>query len=104
MPLHASSQTYHLPHKVHKRDGSEAEFDLAKIRQAILKAGQATGEFDEEEARLLTAQVMKVLTHVGHSGGTPGIERIQDIVEQVLISANHLQTARAYIVYSHNFV
>ncbi len=99
MSAHAHFQTYHLPSKVHKRDGSEAAFDPAKIRQAILKAGQATGEFDAEEARLLTAQVMKVLTHAGHPGGAPGIERIQDIVEQALISANHLQTARAYIVY-----
>ncbi len=99
MLAHASQQTFHLPHKVHKRDGSEAEFDVAKIRSAILKAGQATGEFGDDEARLLTAQVVKVLTHAGIPHGIPGIERIQDIVEQALISANHLQTARAYIVY-----
>ncbi|MEJ2453544.1 MAG: ribonucleoside triphosphate reductase [Candidatus Thiodiazotropha sp.] len=99
MPAHASQQTFHLPYKVHKRDGSEAEFDVSKIRNAILKAGQATGEFGDDEARLLTAQVVKVLTHAGIPDGVPGIERIQDIVEQALISANHLQTARAYIVY-----
>jgi len=99
MPNHAAQQTFCLPTKVHKRDGSEAVFDAAKIRNAILKAGQASGEFDENEARLLTAQVMKVLTHIGQREGTPGIERIQDIVEQALISANHLKTARAYIVY-----
>jgi ribonucleoside-triphosphate reductase (formate) len=99
MPAHASIQTFHLPGKVHKRDGSEAVFDAAKIRNAILKAGQASGEFGDEEARLLTAQVMKVLTHAGIPDGIPSIERIQDIVEQALISANHLQTARAYIVY-----
>jgi ribonucleoside-triphosphate reductase len=99
MSVRAASQTLHLPTRIHKRDGSEAPFNALKIRRAILKAGQATGEFGEEEARLLTAQVMKVLTHAGLPGSTPGIERIQDIVEQALISANHLQTARAYIVY-----
>ncbi|MGD8910387.1 MAG: ribonucleoside triphosphate reductase [Chromatiales bacterium] len=99
MPAHALLQTFHLPRKVHKRDGSEADFDAGKIRNAILKAGQASGEFGEDEARLLTAQVMKVLAHAGIRDGVPGIERIQDMVEQVLISANHLQTARAYIVY-----
>ncbi|MET0066869.1 MAG: ribonucleoside triphosphate reductase [Candidatus Thiodiazotropha sp.] len=99
MPAHAPSQTIHLPAKVLKRDGGEAKFDISKIRQAILKAGQASGEFDDDEARLLTAQVVKVLTHAGLPGGVPGIERIQDIVEQALISANHLKTARAYIVY-----
>ncbi|MCU7829778.1 MAG: ribonucleoside triphosphate reductase [Candidatus Thiodiazotropha sp. (ex Myrtea sp. 'scaly one' KF741663)] len=99
MPTHAVQQTFCLPTKVHKRDGSEADFDAGKIRNAILKAGQATGEFDESEAKLLTSQVTKVLTHVGHNERAPEIERIQDIVEQALISANHLKTARAYIVY-----
>lgn len=99
MPIHAAQQTYCIPTKVHKRDGSEADFDAGKIRNAILKAGQASGEFGDSEARLLTAHVMKVLTHTGYREGTPEIERIQDIVEQVLISANHLKTARAYIVY-----
>ncbi len=100
MSVRAAFQTtLHLPTRIRKRDGSEAVFDASKIRNAILKAGQATGEFDGDEARLLTAQVMKVLTHAGIPHGIPGIERIQDIVEQALISANHLQTARAYIVY-----
>ncbi|MEJ2593384.1 MAG: ATP cone domain-containing protein, partial [Candidatus Thiodiazotropha sp.] len=76
MPLHALSQTFHLPRKVHKRDGSEADFDAGKIRNAILRAGQASGEFGDDEARLLTAQVMKVLTHIGQREGTPEIERI----------------------------
>ncbi|QYZ66120.1 MAG: ribonucleoside-triphosphate reductase [Gammaproteobacteria bacterium (ex Lamellibrachia satsuma)] len=88
-----------LPIKVEKRDGSQTTFDAAKIRTAILQAGQATGELDKSEAQLLTAQVVKVLAHTGYRHQTPDIERIQDIVEQVLISANHLQTARAYIVY-----
>ncbi|MBL3619721.1 MAG: ribonucleoside triphosphate reductase, partial [gamma proteobacterium endosymbiont of Lamellibrachia anaximandri] len=88
-----------LPIKVEKRDGSQTTFDAAKIRTAVLQAGQATGELDESEAQLLTAQVVKVLAHTGYRHQTPDIERIQDIVEQVLISANHLQTARAYIVY-----
>jgi len=89
----------YLPIEVLKRDGSKAEFDAAKIKAAILKAGQATGEFDELEAQLLTAQVVKVLAHTGYRQQLPEIERIQDIVEQVLISANHHRTARAYIVY-----
>ncbi len=89
----------YLPVKVQKRDGSEADFDAGKIKAAILKAGQATGEFNEPEAQLLTAQVVKVLAHTGYRQKIPEIERIQDIVEQVLISANHQQTARAYIVY-----
>ena len=87
-----------LPREVIKRDGRRAVFDAAKIRSAILRAGQASGEFGEAEADLLTAQAAKVLIHRFH-GEAPGIEAIQDVVEQTLIAANHLATARAYIAY-----
>jgi ribonucleoside-triphosphate reductase len=87
------------PDKIFKRDGSQADFNPSKIQDAILLAAEASGEFGNEEAALITAQVLKVLTHTGYREKIPGIERIQDVVEQVLISANHLQTARAYIVY-----
>ena len=86
------------PAAVVKRDGSVADFDAAKIRSAIARAGQATGEFGAEEAQLLTHQVVKILSYQYRSG-PPHIEKIQDLVEQVLIGANHLKTARAYIVY-----
>ncbi len=87
-----------LPREVIKRGGQRAPFDAAKIRSAIMRAGQATTEFGEAEADLLTAQAVKVLIHK-FRGSPPGIETIQDVVEQTLIAANHLQTARAYIVY-----
>jgi ribonucleoside-triphosphate reductase len=84
---------------VRKRDGSEIPFEAARIESAVARAGAATGEYGEDEARLLSAQVVKVLAHGRFAGGVPEIERIQDVVEQTLISANHLDTARAYIVY-----
>ena len=87
-----------LPREVIKRDGRRASFDASKIRSAIARAGQASGEFGEAEADLLTAQATKVLIHSLH-GAAPDIERIQDVVEQTLIASNHFQTARAYIAY-----
>ncbi|HUU01013.1 MAG TPA: ribonucleoside triphosphate reductase [Myxococcota bacterium] len=86
------------PEAVVNRDGARVAFDAERIQAAIEKAGTATGEFDGQEASLLTAQVAKVLCY-RHSDGPPQIENIQDIVEQVLISSNHLATARAYIAY-----
>lgn len=83
---------------VTKRDGTLAPFDSSKIFNAISKAGQNTGEFGEEESWLLTAQVLKVLKHK-FSESLPSIEQIQDVVEQVLISANYFATAKAYILY-----
>jgi ribonucleoside-triphosphate reductase len=86
------------PISVVKRSGITAPFDGGKIASAIERAGKATGAFDAAEAQLLTSQTLKVLAHRFHDHA-PHIEQIQDVVEQVLISANHFATARAYIVY-----
>jgi len=40
--------------KIKKRNGSVVEFNSSKITAAIAKAGQATGEFEQREARKLT--------------------------------------------------
>ncbi len=86
------------PREVLKRSGLREAFNADKIRSALARAGQASGEFDGAEAQLLCAQVVKVLGH-RFNGAAPTIEQIQDVVEQTLIAANHLRTARGYIVY-----
>jgi ribonucleoside-triphosphate reductase (formate) len=86
------------PRHVVKRSGETVAFDAGKIRSAVERAGKATGEFDAPEADLLAIQAVKVLSH-RFSETAPHIEQVQDVVEQVLISANHFATARAYIVY-----
>jgi ribonucleoside-triphosphate reductase len=94
-----SSRLATLPSRIIKRDGQQVAFDASKIESAILRAGQDTGELGALEASLLTAQVVKVLAHRYDNGHVPDIEGIQDVVEQTLISANHFDTARSYIVY-----
>jgi len=86
------------PLSVIKRSGALAPFDAGKISSAVERAGAATREFQTGEAQLLAMQAVKVIAH-RFAGRTPSIEEIQDVVEQVLISANHFATARAYIVY-----
>jgi anaerobic ribonucleoside-triphosphate reductase len=95
----AEAPTARLPARIRRRDGSGAAFDGDRILSAIRRAGEATGEFGGDEARRLTGEVVKVLAHGHFPDGVPEIERIQDIVEQTLIVANHLATARAYIRY-----
>ena len=87
-----------LPREVVKRSGQREPFNAHKIGAALARAGAASGEFDEPEAALLCAQVVKVLIH-RFRGEAPHIEQVQDVVEQTLIAANHFKTARAYIVY-----
>ncbi len=87
-----------LPAKVAKRNGDQVPFDPEKIQKAMLSAGRATSEYSSTEAMILCSQVLKVIEY-RFEGRIPDVEEIQDIVEQVLISANHLKTARAYIIY-----
>ena len=87
-----------LPRRGRFAQRSARSFDAERIRAALASAGQASGEYGAEEAALLTAQVTKVLIHRFH-GEAPTVEQIQDVAEQTLIAANHLATARAYIVY-----
>ncbi|HDG98256.1 MAG TPA: hypothetical protein ENG73_08830, partial [Desulfobacterales bacterium] len=44
--------------QIRKRDGRIVEFDSSKITAAIAKAGKATGEFAERDARKLTLRVL----------------------------------------------
>lgn len=87
-----------LPRLVCKRDGRQVPFAAERIRSAIRRAGEASGEFSDDEAGRLTAQVIRVLAH-RFPGQTPHIEQIQDLVEQQLVAAGYFRTARAYIVY-----
>ena len=84
--------------KIQKRNGHLVPFDAPKITAAILKAGRATGQFDELMADSLTRQVLELADSVFREN-TPTVERIQDLVEDVLLSSPFKQTAKAYILY-----
>ena len=84
--------------QIRKRDGRVVKFDPEKITGAIAKAGAATGEYETETARRLT---IKVLALAGQLLGDriPGVEEIQDIVEETLLQSPYRKTAKAYIIY-----
>ncbi len=89
--------------KIVKRDGRVAEFDSSKISEAIAKAGMATGEFDEREAKKMTLKALTLARDL-RLGRCPEVEEIQDIVERVLLDSPFYKTAKAYIIYreQHN--
>ncbi len=87
-----------LPQRIIKRDGAEMPFDASRIAKALAKAGRATGDFGEDEANLLTQRSLKVLRH-RFAGSAPTVEQVQDVVEQMLLDANHTRTFRAYATY-----
>lgn len=84
--------------KIKKRNGSVVEFNSSKITAAIAKAGQATGEFEDREARKLTLRAL-TLAHEMQLGPVPEVEEVQDIVERILLDSVYYKTAKAYIIY-----
>lgn len=84
--------------EIKKRNNKLVPFRSEKITTAILKAGEATGEFSENEAKRLTIRVLNLL-HSLQGDSIPGVEFIQDIVEEVLLASPYKKTAKAYILY-----
>lgn len=84
--------------KIRKRDGRLVKFNAEKITNAIAKAGIATGEFDEKIARKLTIRVLNLAEKL-FDDRIMGVEDVQDIVEEVLLSSPYRRTAKAYIIY-----
>ena len=86
------------PAAVVKRDGKIVDFDLTKIESAITRAGAAAGELAAAEAVHIAHRLTRTLAK--RAGTTAlDVEAIQDAVEQGLLRAGYLKTARAYIVY-----
>lgn len=83
--------------QVIKRNGSLVQFEKDKITNAILKAGRASGEFDIDVATTLTNRVINLLT--SEQDDVVTVETIQDLVEDVLLSSQFKQTAKAYVLY-----
>jgi len=84
---------------VRKRDGRAVAFDPQRITSALVRAGQATDEFGEDEVDWLTQEVLKVINHRFDASTPIDIEEIQNIAEQILINCDYIDTARAYIAY-----
>ena len=91
-----------LPTGIVKRDGQRVAFETRRIAVALARAGLASGEFDDDEAELLSQRALKVLRH-RFAVSDPTVEQVQDIVEQVLVDANHLHTFRAYVAYREQY-
>jgi len=86
--------------KIKKRDGTVADFDQAKITEAVWRSANSVGGTDKSLADQISNQVTAVL-EVFYKDDTviPNVEQIQDLVEKILIEGGHAKTAKAYILY-----
>ncbi|MCK4306621.1 ribonucleoside triphosphate reductase [candidate division WOR-3 bacterium] len=84
--------------KIRKRDRSVIPFDRSRITEAIFKATQAIGKENPELAEELSLKVKRLLERTIRRR-IPGVEEIQDLVEQVLIDEDYPKVAKSYILY-----
>ena len=84
--------------QLRKRNGKIVSFNREKITRAIAMAGQATGEFAQDIADVLSMRVMNLIIQL-ITDEIPDVEKIQDIVEEVLLASPYKKTAKAYIIY-----
>jgi ribonucleoside-triphosphate reductase (formate) len=85
--------------KIKKRDGSIVRFEQERITVALEKAGEATGEYGRKIAEKLTDKVVSILRRQYDVNHLPDVEKVQDVVEHVLMDSVFEETAKAYIVY-----
>lgn len=85
--------------RVIKRDGEDADFTLAKINDAIMKAFNATNvQYNNDIVDLLALRVTAEFQNKVKDGQIH-VEDIQDSVEKVLEQAGYAEAAKAFILY-----
>lgn len=84
--------------RIRKRDNSIVPFEAGKIENAIEKALKATGTGDRPLAVHLARQAVDIIEEKFRQN-IPGVEDVQDIVEEVLMKQDYPTVAKAYILY-----
>ena len=84
-----------------KRDGTEAVFDVDKIKSAVTRANNATDtmyQISEDHIQQVADSVAVQCRLLGH---TPNVEEIQNLVENELMRIRAFDLARNYITYRY---
>ncbi len=84
--------------KIIKRDRTIVPFRKEKIVLAIFKAASSVGGSDFSKSESLTDEVCCTAEKM-YPNGIVEVEKIQDVVEKVLIENGHAKTAKAFILY-----
>lgn len=87
--------------KIIKRNGSEVEFNLHKIINAISAANKEVPEDERLTEREITFASLNVEDLCKNAGHTVTVEEIQDMVEDKIMALNHFSVARKYIIYRY---
>ncbi len=87
--------------KIIKRNGSEVQFDLSKIRNAIKAANAEVPADDRLTDREIEFATLNVQDQCADAGHTVTVEEVQDMVEDQLMALDRFVVARHYIIYRY---
>lgn len=87
--------------KIIKRNGSEAAFEMDKIKRAVEKANEASRkhELTEEEIADITEYISYRCNKMNRA---VSVEEIQDMVENQIMARGAFEVARGYVRYRYN--
>lgn len=88
--------------KVIKRNGSEVEFDRAKIKTAITKASASVDPKYQMNEDTISGITLNVTQACSEFNRECSVEEIQDIVENELMKSGYYYVARAYVRYRYD--
>jgi len=80
-----------------KRDGSQEEFNRAKIKNALVEALKSVNKLDEEKIKSVATDLSESISV--RDGFT--VEEIQNRVELALMQNGYYDEAKSYILYRH---
>jgi len=89
----------HGPSQVVKRDGTLVNYDRNKIIKAISRCLSGDCKWPKEEAKSTASVVASQVHQILLVRKDPGVEQIQDLVEQQLMAAGLHEEAKRYILY-----
>jgi len=101
-PISSPAQTWLLdvpqllPSCVRKRNGSIQPFDPRKLEEALERAGRASGDFGDSTASELAERLLRGIA-ARHLLRVVSAEDLQNLFEETLAGAGHLDAVRAAI-------
>ena len=87
--------------KVIKRNGEEVDFELGKVIAAISRANDEVAQSEQISELGIKAIAATVLARCEKYGRAVGVEEIQELVEDAIMSASAYGVAKRYIRYRY---
>ena len=87
--------------KIIKRNGSEVEFDINKIRAAVSKANAAAAEAERMTPMQIDRIAQSVTLTCQQMNRALSVEEIQDLVEKQIMAHGAYEVAKRYITYRY---